>query len=68
MEIDDLRALNDSDLAKTLDESQRALMNLRFRLASMQLANFNEPKRARKKIARAKTVLREREIAKASGV
>ena len=68
MEIDDLRAMNDSDLAKTLDESQRALMNLRFRLASMQLANFNELKKARRKIARAKTILRERELVEASAV
>ena len=63
-----MRALNDSDLTKTLNESQRALMNLRFRLASMQLANFNELKAARRKIARAKTILRERALARASVV
>ena len=65
MEIDDLRALSDEDLATELYETHRELMNLRFRAATMQLANVNEIKKAKKRIARINTVAREREIARA---
>ena len=40
-------------------------MNLRFRAATMQLANVNEIKKAKKRIARINTVARERELARA---
>lgn len=65
MEIDDLRALVDEDLATELEEAQRELMNLRFRVATMQLANVTQVKRARKRIARINTIMTERELAKA---
>jgi len=65
MEIDDLRALSDEDLATELYETHRELMNLRFRAATMQLANVNEIKKAKRRIARINTVLRERELARA---
>ena len=64
MEIDDIRAMNDEELATELDESHRGLMNLRFRVATMQLANVNEIGRMRKRIARIKTVMRQRELAR----
>ena len=63
MEIDDLRALTDAELADELEESQRALMNLRFRDATMQLANVREIKKTRVRIARINTLIRERELA-----
>ena len=65
MEIDDLRALSDEDLATELYETHRELMNLRFRAATMQLSNVNEIKKAKKRIARINTVARERELARA---
>tara|TARA_B100000749_G_C18367405_1_gene440190 strand:- start:289 stop:492 length:204 start_codon:yes stop_codon:yes gene_type:complete len=65
MEIDDLRALADEDLATELYETHRELMNLRFRAATMQLANVNEIKKAKKRVARINTVARERELARA---
>ncbi|MCD5400967.1 MAG: 50S ribosomal protein L29 [SAR202 cluster bacterium Io17-Chloro-G1] len=65
MEIDDLRALSDEDLATELYETHRELMNLRFRAATMQLANVNEIKKAKKRVARINTVARERELARA---
>jgi large subunit ribosomal protein L29 len=65
MEIDDLRALTDEGLREELDSTDRELMNLRFRSATMQLANVNEIRKARKRIARINTVLRERELARA---
>ena len=65
MEIDDIRAMTDEELEEDLDETHRALMNLRFRVATMQLANVNEIRKARKRIARIYTVIRERELARA---
>ena len=65
MEIDDLRALSDEDLATEQYETHRELMNLRFRAATMQLSNVNEIKKARKRIARLNTVARERELVRA---
>ncbi len=65
MEIDDLRALVDEDLAAELEEAQRELMNLRFRVATMQIANVREIKRVRRRIARINTIMTERELAKA---
>ena len=63
MEIDDLRALTELELEKELDDTHRELMNLRFRAATMQLANVKEIRKARKRIARILTVQRERELA-----
>ena len=63
MEIDDIRMLSDDELDEELEETHRSLMNLRFRAATMQLADMNEVGRARKRIARIKTVIRERELA-----
>ena len=62
MQIIEVRELNDSELVKELTEQERALMNLRFRKATMQLTNTNELGNTRKTIARIKTVIRERAI------
>ena len=62
MQITEVRELNDSELEKELTEQERALMNLRFRKATMQLTNTNELGNTRKTIARIKTVIRERAI------
>ena len=66
MEIDDLRALVDEDLAAELEEAHRELMNLRFRVATMQLANVTQVRQVRKRIARINTIMTERELAKAN--
>ena len=66
MEIDDLRAMTDDEMTAELDETHRALMNLRFRAATMQLANTNEIRKTRKRIARINTLLRERELVRAA--
>jgi large subunit ribosomal protein L29 len=62
MQISEVRELNDTELGKELGDQERALMNLRFRKATMQLTNTNELGVTRKTIARIKTVLRERAI------
>ena len=66
MEIDDIRAMTDQELAEDLQATQRGLMNLRFRSATMQLANVNEIRKTRKRIARINTVMRERELARSA--
>ncbi len=63
MEIDDIRTFTDDELLSELEDTHRELMNLRFRAATMQLSNMNEIRRARKRIARIHTVIRERELA-----
>ena len=65
-EIDDIRSMNDEDISDEFESTQKELMNLRFRSATMQLVNVNEIRLAKKKIARIKTVVREREIVKSS--
>ena len=65
-EIDDIRNMNDQDLKENLDSTQKDLMNMRFRIATMQLSDTNSVKRTQRKIARIMTVIREREISERS--
>jgi len=60
---DEIRVLNDSELARQLDEAHKELFNLRFRLATKQLVNHREIVAVKKKIARMETIKRERELA-----
>jgi large subunit ribosomal protein L29 len=62
-DIDDIRALSDSDLYENLDTIERDMMDMRFKIATMQLTNVNEIKNVKKRVARIKTVIRERQIA-----
>tara|TARA_B100000745_G_scaffold180071_1_gene117942 strand:+ start:69 stop:266 length:198 start_codon:yes stop_codon:yes gene_type:complete len=64
MEIDDLRGMTDEELNDELDSTYRELMNLRFRMSTMQLSNVKEIGKARKRIARTKTLIKERELAR----
>ena len=57
-----MRSLSPEELAKQIDESYRELFNLRFRLATRQLTNYNEIGNVRKRIARLKTIMREMEL------
>jgi large subunit ribosomal protein L29 len=65
VEIDDIRGMTDEELSDELDSVNRELMNLRFRTATMQLANVNDIRKTRRRIARVLTVQRERELARA---
>lgn len=62
MLIDEIRKLTDGELEKSLDDSRRSLMNLRFRKATMQLTNVMEIKEAKKDIAKMLTVIKQRQI------
>jgi large subunit ribosomal protein L29 len=62
LRVQEMRSLSPEELAKQIDESYRELFNLRFRLATRQLTNYNEIGNVRKRIARLKTIMREREF------
>jgi large subunit ribosomal protein L29 len=63
MRIDEIRTLSAELLRKELDDQRRALLNLRFRQATLQLKDVTEIRKTRQTIARLTTVIREREIA-----
>jgi large subunit ribosomal protein L29 len=62
MQISEVRELKSDELTKELQSQERALMNLRFRGATMQLSDYTEIRKTRRTIARINTVVREREI------
>ena len=62
-ELQELRKLSDADLAKELEETHRQAFTLRLQVVTRQQANTALPGQTRKRIARIKTVQREREMA-----
>ena len=62
MRITEIRELENARLNKEMAEQERALLNLRFRKATLQLSDSNEIRKTRRNIARTKTVVRERQI------
>ena len=62
MKVNEIRALSSEELVKRLEEARQELFNLRFRLATRQLVNYREIPKVKKKIARLKTIIREREL------
>lgn len=62
MKIEEIRALGSNELLKQLEEAHQELFNLRFRLTTRQLVNYREIPRVKKKIARLKTIIREKEL------
>lgn len=62
MRINEVRELNSEELQQELGEQERALMNLRFRMATLQLSDSSQIKGTRRTIARIRTVMRERQI------
>jgi large subunit ribosomal protein L29 len=62
LKIEEIRALGSNELLKQLEEAHQELFNLRFRLTTRQLVNYREIPRVKKKIARLKTIIREKEL------
>ena len=58
----DLRDLNDAELREHILTSRRELFGLRFQNATSELENTAGLKRAKREIARALTIQREREL------
>lgn len=64
MKAPELRAKTDEELAKELDASYKELLQLRIRLATKQLANYSTLRAARKNVARIRTIMKERQLAR----
>ncbi len=62
MDIQEIRSLTKEQLGEELSKTYRELMNLRFRAATNQLVDTNQPRKIRKDVARLLTVMRERNI------
>ena len=62
MKINEVRELSSEELNQKIYSLKEELFNLRRKKAVGQLENLNEIRRVRKDIARAYTVLKEREL------
>ncbi len=61
------RRLDDRRLDQEINEAYRALFTLRFQHSSRQLENYRELRNAKKRIARLRTIKRERQLVAAQG-
>lgn len=66
VKVDKMRELTDDELVRKVSDYKEELFNLRFQIATGQLDNPMRIKDVRKNIARCKTILRQREIARIS--
>ncbi len=62
MKVEEILALSNEELVRQLEAAQKELFELRLRLSTKQLVNHREVRRVKKKIARLKTIMREREL------
>lgn len=62
MKANELRNLTTAEIEQKVAGYKEELFNLRFQLATGQLDNPTRIREVRKEIARAKTILREREL------
>ncbi|KSU78444.1 50S ribosomal protein L29 [Fictibacillus enclensis] len=62
MKANDIRNMTTAEVEQNAKSLKEELFNLRFQLATGQLENPARIREVRKAIARAKTVLREREL------
>jgi len=65
LKVQEIRALSAEEMAKQVEAAYQELFDLRFRLSTKQLVNHREIGRVRKKLARLKTIMGEREKADA---
>jgi large subunit ribosomal protein L29 len=62
MKAVEFRNMPTEELRHELENMYEELFNLRFQLSTNQLTNHNRVRQVKKDIARAKTILREREL------
>lgn len=62
MKAQELRGMTRNEVLHRLDELYQELFNLRFQLATRQLADTSRVRQVRRDIARAKTIVRELEL------
>lgn len=60
MSMEDLKAKTDDELNEMLIELKKEQLNLRFQRAGSELTNTSQFKKAKKQVARIKTILTER--------
>ena len=63
----ELTQLDDTRLAKELEDTYRQLFTLRLQVATRQLQNVKSISATRRKIARIKTIQRQRQLVAAGG-
>lgn len=66
MKASELRNLDDAALRQQIKDNLEELFNLRFQKVTGRMTNTARPREVRREIARIKTILRERELAKDS--
>jgi large subunit ribosomal protein L29 len=66
-EAGELAALDDGRLSRELEDTYKQLFTLRLQVATRQLQNVKQIGRVKRKIARIKTLQRQRELVAAGG-
>ena len=64
MNTTELRTQDEAGLAKEIKDLQKAHFNLRMQKATQQIGNTNQLRETRRSVARAKTILAEKQAAK----
>jgi len=62
LKVKEIRALSNDELKGQLETAYEELFNCRLRVATKQLTNHREIPQTKKRIARIKTILKEREL------
>lgn len=65
MKMNKFRQMTDVELSSELDKMKKELFNLRFQHVTGQLENPVKMREVKRDIARVKTIIREKEMAKA---
>ncbi len=66
-QADEIREYDNERLDREINESYRALFSLRFQHATRQLENVHELTNMKRRIARLRTIKRERQLAVTEG-
>ena len=64
MKAREIREMTEEEILNALEDQVEAMYNFRFQLASGQLEDTSAPRRTRRDIARLKTILRQKQLAK----
>jgi len=64
MKAREIREMTEEEILNALEDQKEAMFNYRFQKASGQLEDTNMPVRPRRDIARLKTILRQKQLAK----
>ena len=67
MELKEMRTMTEVELNTELSKMKKELFNLRFQHATGQLENPVKMRELKKDIARVKTIIKEKELAKVQG-